>query len=74
MARKRITPLFPIGISVARAAECLEVHRAKIDAAIKAGELRLYQHGVARRILVADLVEWVRTTWKIKGGRHVPAS
>jgi hypothetical protein len=68
--RNRVTPLFPIGVAPARAAECIGVRRAVIDAAIHAGELVVYQKGLKRRILVEDLTAWVRKTWT--GDRRVP--
>jgi excisionase family DNA binding protein len=71
MARHRVTPLFPIAVSVMRLAESIGVHRKHIDRAVADGELRVYQRGQSRRILVEDAVHWIKTTWKIKGGRHV---
>jgi hypothetical protein len=62
--RARVTPLFPIAVSVSRAAECLGVDRAVIDEAVRMGHLIVYQRGLKRRILVEDLVRWVRTTWR----------
>jgi hypothetical protein len=73
MPRRRVTPLFPIAISPSRLADVLEVSRDVIGAAITAGHLRVYQHGLARRILIEDVVMWIKTTWTIKqpkGTRH----
>jgi hypothetical protein len=41
MGRKRVAPLFPIAVAPARAAKVLDIHRGKIDAAIRSGELRV---------------------------------
>jgi len=55
--------LFPILLSVADASRALGVDRARLYAAIRAGHLALFRDGVKKRILVADLVEWVRHHW-----------
>jgi excisionase family DNA binding protein len=68
MGRPRKNALYPVAIAPSRAAECLGLHRSKIDAAVRAGDLRVYTLGLARRILVCDLIEWVRS-WKIAQGR-----
>jgi hypothetical protein len=70
MPRARVTPLFPVAVAPARAAECLGVRRAAIDEAIRAGELIVYQKGLKRRVLVEDLVAWVRNTWKGRSHAH----
>lgn len=72
--RQRITPLFPIAVAPVRLSECIGVHRKVIDRAVNAGELRIYEKGKARRILVEEAVQWIKTTWKIKGGRPIPPS
>lgn len=66
--RERRNALFPVAISPARAAEALDVHRKMITAAIKSGELPVYCHGLKRRILIEDLVAWIRHTWRKDNG------
>lgn len=64
MPRERRTSLFPVAVSPARAAESLGIKVERIQEAIKSGELPCYIKGVQRRVLVADLTEWVRNTWE----------
>ena len=64
MPRERRTALFPVAVSPARAAESLGIHPREIGEAIKSGELACYVKGIRRRVLIADLTEWVRNTWK----------
>jgi excisionase family DNA binding protein len=61
MPRTSKTPLFPVAISPARAGEVLGVRLEKVHDAIREGALPCYQLGAKRRVLIADLVEWVRT-------------
>jgi hypothetical protein len=56
--------MFPIALSPAALADALGIDRRKVDHAIKHQSLSVYQLGASRRILVADAVDWVRTTWK----------
>jgi excisionase family DNA binding protein len=56
--------MFPVALSPEALADALGIHPRRVRAAIKAGELAVYQLGAKRRILVADAVEWVRTCWK----------
>ncbi len=70
MARRRVTPLFPVACSPQRIADCLDVDRRVIDRAVSEGHLTVYQHGLARRILIQDVVHWIKTQWKITGARH----
>jgi hypothetical protein len=56
--------LFPVAMSPAACAEALQIHRRKIDRAIRFEGLPVYQNGSERRVLVQDLVDWVRRTWK----------
>ena len=69
MARQRAFRLFPLALSPQGVSDALGIHRGKIDAAIHAGELAVYQHGAQRRILVCDVVDWIRDlkntgTWR----------
>lgn len=70
MPRERVTPLWPIALAPARLADVLQVHRSVIDRAIAAGDLTVFQHGSARRILIADVVLWIKTTWKLPKQRR----
>lgn len=64
MPRARLKRLYPIALSVDALAEALGVHRRLLLAAVRAGELPVYQLGTKRRVLVCDAVEYVRTYWK----------
>jgi hypothetical protein len=64
MPRERRTSLFPVAVSPARAADALGIRAEEINEAIKHGELHCYVKGIRRRVLIADLVEWVRHYWK----------
>jgi len=64
MPRQRRTPLFPIAASPAQAAYALDIRVEQIQEAITRGDLACYVKGVRKRVLVADLTEWVRKFWK----------
>jgi hypothetical protein len=64
MSRKR-EELWPvIAVSVSRLAGALGIERREIYDAIKNDLLPYYRHGVKRRVLIADAIEWVRNTWE----------
>lgn len=64
MPRARKRPLFPVALSPAAAADALGVSPKKIREAINSGALSAYDAGGNRvRILVCDLVEYVRSWW-----------
>lgn len=63
MPRRTKSPLYPIALSANALAQCLDIHSRKVYAAIKDGALPVYENGKSRRILVSDVVDWVRT-WK----------
>ena len=63
--RERRNALYPIAVSPARAAECLDVHR-KVIAEMIARGMPIYRHGNKRRVLVDDLVAAIRNTWKLE--------
>lgn len=56
--------IFPTALSASALARSLGVRPAKVHAAVRAGELPVYVHGKARRILIEDAIRWVRETWK----------
>jgi hypothetical protein len=62
--RERRTAIFPIALSPAKLAECLGIRDTVVADAIKNDLLPVYRQGVKRRVLVADAIEWVRTTWE----------
>ena len=72
MSYIRATPIMPLAVSVLRAAAMLDVRRQVIDEAVKLGHLRVYQHGNARRILIEDIVEWIKNEWRGTRARPVP--
>jgi hypothetical protein len=63
MGRVRKKNLHPIALSPSALADSIGVDRAVISLAIKMGELVVFQRGLARRILTADAIAWVRN-WK----------
>ena len=72
MPHHRKVPLWPVAVAPARASEIIGVHRKVIARATADGSLRVYEHGKARRILVCDLVDWVKSTWRLVGSRYAP--
>jgi excisionase family DNA binding protein len=60
---KRDRPLYPIAVSPTMAAHVLGIHKDKIYSAINDGELSIYTLGAQRRVLIADIVDWIRATW-----------
>ncbi|UGX93682.1 helix-turn-helix domain-containing protein [Bradyrhizobium barranii subsp. barranii] len=54
----------PIALSLLQAAELLGVHERHILNAVRSHELPAYQRGIAVRVLMTDLVDWVREHWK----------
>jgi hypothetical protein len=64
MARARLKRLFPIALSTDAAAEALQIPRHVVhDAIYVTAELRAYEAGQRKRILVKDLIAWVEQTW-----------
>jgi hypothetical protein len=67
MAYKSKRKLYPVAVSIAEAASVLGVTRTTIELSLKAGHLvaRIPEYGTRRpRILVDDLVSYVRTYWR----------
>ena len=61
---RRREELWPvIAVSVARLADALGIERREIYEAIKDDLLPCYMHGIKRRILLCDAIEWVRMVW-----------
>ena len=56
--------LWPITLTINEAAKALHVHRREIYDGIKLNGLPLYRKGVRKFVLTADLIEWIRRTWK----------
>lgn len=56
--------LWPILLSVSECASALGIERREIYAAVASGDLPMYRHGTKRRLLTADVVDWIRNTWK----------
>jgi excisionase family DNA binding protein len=63
--------LFPVALSQRAAGEALGIEPREIHAAIRDGELLAYKRGTHVRVLVEDLVAWVRTWTQITGVSHV---
>jgi excisionase family DNA binding protein len=55
--------LFPITLNVSHAAAACGVSRRVLYEANRAGHLAIYRYGPARRIVVSDLVEWIKKHW-----------
>jgi excisionase family DNA binding protein len=62
--------LWPILLSISECSACLNVERREIYAAIASRALPLYRHGTKRRVLTADVVDWIRRTCRGKGDDH----
>jgi hypothetical protein len=73
MARIRLKKLWPVALSISAASEAIQTRRKYLADAVEAGSLAAHVIDNQTRILVADLVEFVR--WhplpKLKKGvRH----
>ena len=67
MARLRKRSLFPIALSKAEAATALGVSIRVVDRAVAEGKLPIYRtpYGIRKdKILVQDIVEWIKRDWK----------
>lgn len=66
MARERLKRLFPIALGLESAAVALSCSPSLLRDAIDAGELPAFENPKTggKRILVEDLIEYVRTFWK----------
>ena len=60
MARVRRKNLWPIALSITSAAEALQTRRKYLADCVKAGSLASHMIDNQKRILVADLIEFVR--------------
>ena len=66
MARENRTRLFPIAVSPARAADAIGVDPSVIEAAVRSGDLPLYQVAKgARRIPVLSLTYWIESKRRV---------
>lgn len=63
MSRRTVKPLFPIALTVAEAALALGMDRPSLTQEIRLGRIPLYQKGLQSRLLVTDIVEYVRSEW-----------
>ncbi len=70
MPRKRKFSVVQIAVSPLAAADaCNCSYEHVILPAVLAGEIPVYTKGSARRILIEDLVKWVRETWSTQQTR-----
>ena len=67
MARENRTQLFQIAVSPARAADAIGVDPSVIEAAVRSGDLPLYQvtKRGARRIPVLSLTYWIESKRRV---------
>jgi len=63
MPRHSKHALFPIALSPAALAQSLGVAPSVVYEAVRKGELKIYQRGLARRVLVLDACLWVEKYW-----------
>ena len=56
--------LWPLTLTVSECASALHVERRVLYDGIKFDGLPLYRKGVRRFLLTADVVDWIRATWK----------
>ncbi len=65
MGHPRKNSLFPVAVSVHQAAACLGIRVEVVQAAVRNFEVTCYRAptGSRKKILVQDLVKWVKT-WR----------
>jgi hypothetical protein len=56
--------LWPITLTVSECARALHIERGAIYDGIRLDGLPLYRKGVRKFLLTADVVEWIRRTFK----------
>jgi hypothetical protein len=61
----RAEKLFPVALSPAQAADATGTRPEEIRDLIERANIPLYQIGMRRRVLVADLVEAIRNHWPV---------
>jgi hypothetical protein len=66
MPYKTKSPIVFIALSPNALATAISVQPKVIHAAILNGELKVYQRGLARRILVGEAEDWIRNHWAQK--------
>jgi hypothetical protein len=62
--RERRTAIFPIALSPAKLADTLGISPSVVTSAIRNDLLPCFKHGLKRRVLVIDAVEWIKNTWE----------
>ncbi len=75
MPRQSRTPLMPWAVSPAQLATLLQISPARVYEAIRRGEMRVFERGLARRVTVWEAIYWLENYWsqdaikrKLKGG------
>jgi excisionase family DNA binding protein len=63
MSSKRKYELWPVAVSIHRAADVLSVREEKIREAVRKNWLPAYRNGTQTRVLTEDLVRMVREHW-----------
>lgn len=63
MARRTVKPLFPIALTVHETALALGIPRDDLMIDVRLGRIPLYQKGLQTRLLVTDVVDYVREQW-----------
>lgn len=61
---RRRHPIWPLTLNVSELAAACGVSRRVIYDAHRAGQLTIFQHGTARRILTEDATRWIRRYWQ----------
>ena len=66
MGERQLKRLYAVALNIEAAATSIQCSPSLLKNAIDRGELAAYANPVtgAKRIVVEDLVEWVRSTWK----------
>ena len=60
----RARPIFPVALSIQSASDALDIPRRVVAEAVTLGDLAAYSGpGKRIRILVPDLVAWVKSSW-----------
>ena len=70
MSERNKHPICIVALAPNAVATAIGISTDKVRKAILAGDLKVYQHGQARRILVSDVETWIRSWRKTKGTPH----
>jgi excisionase family DNA binding protein len=70
MSERNKHPICILALAPNAVATAIGISTDKVRKAILAGDLPVYQHGQARRVLISDVETWIRSWHKTKGPSH----